>query len=136
MDALILRSYEPLQTRGNFIVYEGADILFMCKALELPDKKNAKNISCILEGEYWVEKTVRANGDPAFVIKDVPGRTDILIHIANFASGKKIDLQGCIAPGLRFEDMNHDGNLDIKDSTIAMKMLLNLLPSRFKLTIM
>lgn len=135
MKAVILRSKEPFQTRGNFIVYEGVDILLNLKSLELPDKNNARRISCIPEGTYWVDQITRPNGDLAFLLNDVPGRTAILIHIANFASGLKVDLEGCIAPGLRFTDINKDGNLDVEDSTKAMEILLKILPKRFQLTI-
>ena len=135
MRAVILRSKEPLQTRGTFLVYEGTDILLSLKSLELPDKNNAKRISCILAGIYWVDKIQRPNGDLAFLLNDVPGRTAILIHIANFASGLKVDLEGCIAPGMSFTDINKDGNLDVTGSSLAMELLLRVLPKRFQLTI-
>ena len=136
MKVLILRSYEPLQTRGNLIVYEGADILFACKTLELPDKKNAKSVSCIPEGEYDCDLVTRPNKTKAFMVTKVPQRTAILFHPGSYATGKKIDTEGCILPGLRYSDINNDGNLDVTESTIAMNMLLSLLPKQFKLTIM
>jgi hypothetical protein len=70
-----------------------------------------------------------------FWIKDVPGRDGILLHIGNFAAGKKLDTEGCILPGMYFSDINDDGNIDVTGSTTAMNKLLKYLPNEFDLII-
>lgn len=57
------------------------------------------------------------------------------IHKGNFASGLEIDTEGCPLPGLRFIDINNDGNIDVADSQDAMDILLILLPDTFKIYI-
>lgn len=135
MTSVISRTYLPDETIGTFIVFDGHKILLDMISVELKDLNNKNLVSCIPEGVYWIKKIVRPNGQHALELEDVPKRTKILIHIANYAAGKKIDLQGCIAPGMRFEDINNDGHIDAKDSTIAMKLLLNILPDRSQLHI-
>ena len=58
-----------------------------------------------------------------------------LIHVGNFAAGVKVDLKGCISPGLHFKDINNDTFIDITDSRKAMDILLTLLPDTFQLII-
>jgi len=132
---VISRTYLPEETKGTLFVMEGCNKYLELVSLELPDKSNKSFISCIPTGEYDLEKITRPNGDPAFLIKNVPGRSDILIHIANFAAGKKIDLEGCIAPGMNFSDINSDGFADAESSTLAMNLLLAVLPKKSKLII-
>lgn len=73
-------------------------------SLELPDRNNQKNISSIQQGEY----TCKIRYSPhfrtiTFHLRDVEGRTFILIHSANFAGdvekGWQSHLNGCIALG-------------------------------------
>ena len=73
-------------------------------SLELPDRNNERNYSCIPKGEY----TCALRFSPhfkrvTFHLKDVEDRTYILIHGANFAGDVKKGLQshlnGCIALG-------------------------------------
>ena len=136
MDAVLSREYGNRETRGCLYVFEGDRSLLDVKVLELPEKGNAQNVSCIPAGKYPVEKIIRPEGDDAFHVKNVPGRSEILIHIGNFAAGMKVDTQGCILPGLRFVDINGDGILDIADSRKAMNLLLGTLPDKFDLHIL
>lgn len=63
------------------------------KGLELPWKKNVVNISCIPRGTYAYQKITRSsNGKNAVWIRDIPGRTEILIHQGT----KPIHSKGCI----------------------------------------
>jgi hypothetical protein len=128
MKTIISRRYRPNETTGILIVFDQDIKMLELVSLELPDWNNQKNFSCIPEGIYKLKKIIRPNGDPAFLVENVPGRDSILIHIANFAAGEKIDLKGCIAPGMYLMDLNMDGNLDAAESTRAMKKLLNVLP--------
>jgi len=88
--------------RGTFGVLTIDD--FKCFTLELPDYNNQPSISCIPSGEY--ETSLRYS--PSFKktlynVKNVPKRSFILIHGANFAGDKQKGLQshleGCIALG-------------------------------------
>lgn len=62
-------------------------------AIELPWKDNQRNISRIPRGVYvWQKITRSSNGQPAIWLRDVPGRSEILIH-----QGRTVDhTQGCI----------------------------------------
>ena len=135
MKMIISRTYEGNETRDALLVMDGEHKYFEGKALELPNKGNQQNVSCILEGEYDVEKIVSPTKGNCFLLKNVPGRTAVEMHIGNFAAGKKVDTQGCILPGMRFIDINGDGILDVADSTIAMNTLWNIMPQTFKLLI-
>lgn len=128
MKTVISRRYRPNLTTGKLIVFDQDSKVLELVSLELPDRGNRKDCSCIPEGTYPLKKITRPNGDPAFLIEDVPGRSEILIHKGNFAAGKKIDSQGCILPGLYFTDLNRDDNMDAAESTKAMERLLNVLP--------
>lgn len=68
---------------------------FVCFTIELPWKDNARNISCIPDGCYLLEIWYTDRFKHHLVVKDVPGRSEILIHPANNALK---ELRGCIAP--------------------------------------
>lgn len=147
MFALLSRSYGEKQTQGSLSVFDEDTCVYSCKTLELPYLENHKNISCIPEGEYKCERITSQKFGLCFLVNDVKDRSNILIHIGNYASEKlvleraimnnlrKVDTLGCILPGLRFADLNNDCNLDVQDSTLAMGMLLHILPAKFQLII-
>lgn len=61
--------------------------------LELPWKENQKNISRIPPGTYTFQKIKRTtNGKNAIWLRDVKGRSEILIHHGT----KPTETQGCI----------------------------------------
>ncbi|MBU1001857.1 MAG: hypothetical protein KKE73_04975 [Proteobacteria bacterium] len=69
---------------------------------ELPWRDNRTSIICIPPGEYECEPYSSKAHSQCFLVKDVPGRTGILIHTANFVGSKPLfrcELEGCIAPG-------------------------------------
>lgn len=75
---------------------------FSSFTLELPWRDNRSDISCIPAGEYplvWHE----SKKHKACHVKDVPGRSGILIHSGNLAGdadkGFKTDSEGCILLG-------------------------------------
>ena len=135
MKVIISREYLPEETKGALLVMKGAKKLLELVSLELAWRDNKSFISCIPEGMYICRKVIRPNGDHAISITNVKNRTFILMHIANFAAGKKIQLEGCIAPGMYFEDLNGDGYIDSAQSTQAMNILMEILPEKFKLYI-
>lgn len=87
----LLRTYEEQGTNGE--IYIDGD--FICKTIELPWLNNARNISCIPEGLYPLAKRFSKKFNWHILVKDVPGRSEILFHPANDA---KRELRGCIAP--------------------------------------
>jgi hypothetical protein len=128
MKSVISRRYRPNETTGKWIVFDQDNKVLELVSLELPDRGNRQDCSCIPEGTYIMRKITRPNGNPAFLIENVPGRSEIEVHVANFAAGNKIDLKGCIAPGMYFSDINKDGNLDATESTNALNKLYAVLP--------
>ena len=135
MKAVLSRTYADKETRGCFYVFDGDRSLLNVKTLELPDKGNAQNVSCIPEGVYKVKRISSPTRGIVFHVQDVPGRTAILIHVGNYAAGVKVDTEGCILPGLRFVDINGDGNLDVAESAKAMSLLLTTLYDEFEMHI-
>jgi len=66
--------------------------------LELPWLDNKRNVSCIPDGEYkteFLEKSASGRYENVYWVKDVPGRSQILIHAGNFTK----DTHGCILIG-------------------------------------
>lgn len=95
------RDFMDLSTIGNFII--DGDIF--CKSLELSCRKaNTEGKMAIAPGRYELKINTDITTDKekkfGFTIiqlLDVPGRTNIEIHPANWPA----ELQGCIAPGMR-----------------------------------
>jgi hypothetical protein len=136
MKKLVLsRKYTDKETQGTMIVFDDDQEVYRCKCLELPWINNQHNISCIPEGSYQVEKYSDELHRDCFWIKNVLGRDGILIHIGNYATGIKIDTEGCLLPGIDFIDIDGNGILDIVRPDVAMKSLNYFLPDSFKLII-
>ena len=89
-----------------------------CDTLELPWKQNQRNISCIPAGEYDARlRLPRESATREYIhllIKDVPNRSYILVHIGNTTS----DTQGCSLVG-QSRKQHFVGN-----STLAMDLLI------------
>lgn len=97
--------------------------LFKCWTLERAWADNAPNVSCIPAGEYplrlrsdlgWSKKL----GRPVVEIFDVPGRSLILFHPANWWW----QLEGCVAPGLT-EARDETGGLAVSSSGAALALI-------------
>jgi len=110
---------------------------FSCRTIELPPLENKRRVSRIPAGKYSLQKLT---GDqlqwsrfdyPHFWVKDVPNRSGIKIHIANYF----FQLAGCIAVGGAFSHINDDGYLDVTDSKKTLDRLLDTLPNISNLTI-
>jgi len=142
MRAILFREYYKEQTHGTLTVYDedSGDEVFKCRTLELPDRDNQMNISCIPEGFYdVVPRTSKKYGNHLHVL-DVPERSYILIHPANYVGSKNprtghSDLRGCIAVGQRFGDINSDGIPEILNSKNTMKELMKVAPDGFVLEV-
>ena len=70
-----------------------------------------------------------------FLLENVPGRSSIEVHAGNYATGKKIDTQGCILVGSAFEDIDINGTLDIIESKKTLNRLMGVLPQEFDIVI-
>lgn len=125
-------NYGKKQTLGKLVVMDAAlDALYQCEMLELPDKDNARNISCIPEGIYTIKKRHSKKYGWHFHVLDVPGRSYVLIHFGNYYT----DTRGCLLPGQDLVDINNDGLKDVTNSKATMRKLLELAPDELKLQI-
>lgn len=112
MEWLIKRNYYEESTHGALFINKQ----FVCFTIELPWKENKKRISCIPEGIYPLQRRISQKFGNHLLIKDVPGRSLILLHPANNA---KQELQGCIAPVMTLNGMGKG-----MDSKRALNSLL------------
>lgn len=114
---------EDEQTLGSGVLLSAQlDTLFEFKTVELPWKDNQRRISCIPPGTYTAVKHHSPKFGPCLWLQDVPGRSEILIHPANFWH----DLLGCIAPGEEHLHIDKDGSLDVNKSRVTMQRILKL----------
>jgi len=91
-------------TPGFFTVHNGPDSILGLRSLELPWHDNERNVSCIEPGCYecywrYSKKYKRY----LYGLKNVPGRSGILIHRGNVAGDKSLGFRtnsaGCILLG-------------------------------------
>jgi len=129
---LIQAVENPGGSSGGRVVYE-------CPAIELPWRDNRNNRSCIPTGVYVYEQV---DHSPSFSYEHfwvhdegsayaAGDRAGVKVHIANFVR----QLLGCIAPGLRFVDLDGDGLVDVANSETALNELLDVLPEKTELVI-
>lgn len=108
---------------------------FFCYSLELPDRNNAVNISCIPGNiSYDCDLVNSPKFGEVYEVKNVYNRTNILIHVANFLS----DIKGCIALGLDYGDFKGKRNTTkaVWDSSKAFDSFMEKLKKQpFQLTI-
>lgn len=91
MILLLERNYFPDGTNGTLKI----ESKLLCFTIELPWKNNAKRVSCIPEGEYFLKRRFSQKFGWHLHLQNVPSRGLILIHPANDV---KNELLGCIAP--------------------------------------
>jgi|SRR5690606_23165062 len=114
MILFLTRTYFPDGTNGKLT----CDGTFISYAIELPWKMNESEVSCIPEGEYFIEKRYSRKFKSHLNVKDVEDRDLILIHPANNAL---LELDGCIAPVTKLSGPG----LGLQ-SRIAFKKLMDL----------
>ncbi len=93
--------------QGTFgCLFDTADVA-LCWVVELPDRHNQPNHSCIPAGRYAVRYLPRSASGRyrnVYWLPAVPGRSGILIHPGNFAGdqaqGWRTDSWGCLLPAL------------------------------------
>ncbi|WP_051947379.1 DUF5675 family protein [Muricauda sp. MAR_2010_75] len=126
-----LKDNDHAQTLGHFILYNNMDVAMQCKSLELPDLNNEVRKSRIPAGVYCCERRYSPKYKWHYWVKDVDGRTWILIHIGNY----KDDTTGCILLGQDYVDIDQDGHLDVTASGPTMNLLRATAPDEFTLII-
>ena len=103
------------QSLGCVSIYGDKEVNVF-KTLELANKQNQHNVSCIPAGAYrcrWTRSPLfsrRAGVDVfTYELQDIPDRAGIRIHSANYFT----ELRGCIALGDAHKDINLDTKLDV-----------------------
>jgi hypothetical protein len=113
---------DDFQTLGELEMYVGSELVFECKTLELPWGDNVPYVSRIPENHYEAVKHLSPKFGETIWIKDVPNRSEILIHKGNYNK----DTLGCILLGKAFVDIDGDGHKDVVNSANAVKKLYDL----------
>jgi hypothetical protein len=96
---------------------------------ELHWEQNKISESCIPVGTYLCKPHISPRHGHCFWLQDVPGRTEILIHAANWMGDKdqgyKSQLEGCIAIGMKFvRDAGAQDQDMLQQSQIALAKLI------------
>jgi Family of unknown function (DUF5675) len=86
--------------------------------LELPNRDNKKQISCIPEGDYICKWILSPKFGWTYQVLDVPNRGNILIHSGN----SMVETYGCLLPG-----MSTDFDLHVWESKKAVSHLFSVL---------
>jgi hypothetical protein len=137
----IVRNYDAIlkrekstetQTLGEFAFFQDrVKLVFSCKTIELEVDCNAVRDDAIPKGVYKVVKRYSEKYRWHFHIKDVPNRSYILIHNANYSR----QLLGCVAVGASHVDIDRDGLIDVTSSKSTLKRMNKILPDEFILKI-
>jgi len=88
--------------------------------VELPWRGNRRNESCIPPGIYRAQRHDSPKFGTTYWIRDVPDRSEILVHAANSQS----DLDGCIGPGADYGWWDDRNELAVWDSRKTLDLLL------------
>lgn len=132
MDSILARLDKGTkQTLGHFSFFEGTDVAFQCKTLELPWKDNEQEESCIPPGLYTVVKHRSPKYGLCLKVIDVKGREHILFHWGNFVE----NTLGCILVGAAHSDINKDGLKDVTNSKQTFRRLMRTVPRKFEMLI-
>lgn len=140
--AELIRTPQEKQTLGKMVCYdESRNVLFTCDTIELPYINNAPQISCIPKGTYICRYRTSTKYPEHYHVLDVPNRSYILIHQANYVGSKnpktnKPDLLGCIGVGKWYGDITGDGIVELLNSVTTLKKLIKIMGKNdFELTI-
>ncbi len=102
----------------------------ICSTVELPWNNNHPRTSCVPCGTYIFNTYHSPVHGDVWMTNDVPGRSLIEIHAANWPS----DLLGCIGVGCDYcEDL--EGKPGVTDSVNTLKSLRSLLPPQIQVII-
>ena len=133
MKAFLKRKIDDGKATIGTFFFDADDGVKNLASLELAWKDNQKSVSCIPKGTYKVKTTFSNKYQKdMWQVLDVPGRTGIRIHSANYYK----QLEGCIALGSSIVDMDGDKTLDITDSRDAIAFAYGYLGDEFDLEIL
>ena len=94
-------------TEGTLLI---PSLGFLCFTLELPWRDNQPSISCIPPGQYECRLRASPRFGQTYHVRDVPGRSFVLIHSGNYAGdvslGLKSHVEGCILLGTKRGSMH------------------------------
>ena len=100
------------------------------RTLELPWRDNTPQKSCIPTGTYRCQIVKSPRFGKVYHVTNVPGRSAVLIHSANFAGdvdkGWTTQLHGCIAPFLKTGIMRNNAGV-MQASGLVSRPALNML---------
>jgi len=116
-----LEDNDTEQTLGQLYIYDGLNLVFQCKTLELPDRDNKKMVSRIPEGTYKVKRRTSDKFGEHYHITGVEGRKLILMHVGNYHK----QTHGSVLLGQNFIDVDHDGHADVTMSRATIKAMLD-----------
>ena len=122
METLVLQRQRSTD-QGTLGVLRGAEL--MLYTMELPWRDNQRQISSIPCGEYVCAPYSSERYSDVYVLRNVPGRSAILIHIGNWAGdtalGFRSSSQGCILVGCSVGKAM--GQLAVLNSATAFRRL-------------
>lgn len=99
----------PTTDEGTFSDFHFGDLKLF--ATELPWRDNVTGQSCIPTGSYQCLIVDSPKFGKVYGVQNVPGRSAILIHAANFggdtSKGFTCELLGCIAPCMAIGYLNN-----------------------------
>lgn len=132
-DSLLKREKSTeTQTLGQFDFYgESIKSIFSCKTIELEVDCNNVRDDAIPSGTYTVVKRWSQKYKWHFHITDVPNRSYILMHNANYSR----QLLGCVGVGASHVDIDKDGLADVTSSKSTLKRMNKILPDTFTIKI-
>ena len=116
---LVRNAYLPSGTLGSIVLPDGRKLFTVERAW----LGNRRNESCIPPGVYQCKPFSGEKFKDVFEVCDVPERSYILFHAANYPS----QLQGCIAPGLQQVTQRVDEPA-VMNSRAAMDVLREAVP--------
>jgi hypothetical protein len=102
---------------NTYIRHEDGRVEYIGPSIERGWNGNQNNISCVPTGTYplKLEYSPRFKKD-LWELKEVPGRAECKFHPANYAR----QLEGCIAIGTKFKDIDGDKIPDVTASGPTM----------------
>lgn len=111
--------------------------LILCSG-ELPWCDNFARFSCIPAGQYICDWKFSPKHGNCYHVQEVPGRSEIEIHSANFVGdsrlGLKCQLEGCITLGTSIGELEHQKAL-LESRKAILEFEENLQREDFQLTI-
>ena len=129
MDRLIVNRIEQEDCTLGVVNYKK----FRCYSLELPNKDNKVNVSCIAYGLYDCEKYYSEKyGTTCFRVLNVVGRTAISGHYGNWLR----DILGCLIFGDSISPTSEcPSGVMVTNSKVTLSKLIDKLPDRFQMII-